>query len=236
MKRSHFFFGIGIIVVPIVLFFVLNTGKANYGRLPVYGERIEPNGADIKDTIYYQVEDFSVTNQHGQTISQANLNDGIYLANFFFASCPDICPAMNRRVKQVYDEFQDMASKNRKAAAEKGIDDTIYVPVRFISFTVDPDNDSVPVLNEYSKNLGVTGNDWYFVTTDKESLFKIGRNYLLPVSIEDRTIDHSQQVLLIDNKNRIRGIYDALDDSEMRRMQDETRVLLYEISLENKNK
>lgn len=235
MKRSHFFLTTGIIIVPIILFFVLNTGKPRYEKLPVFGERIAPDGDKIKDTIFYTVPDFKVTNQDGETITQGNLNDGIYLANFFFATCKDVCPAMNRRVKRVYDELEGLATKNRAAANEKGIDDTVYLPVRFISFTVDPEHDSVPVLKSYVQNMDVKGNNWHFVTTDKENMFKIGRGFLLPVSIEDRTIDHSQQVLLIDNKNRIRGMYDALDDSEMKRMEGEIKVLLYELSMEKQN-
>lgn len=235
MKRSHFFLTLGIIVVPLILFFVLNTGKQNYNRLPVFGEKIPPDGAEIRDTVFYQVPDFRVMNQDGETISQASLNDGIYLANFFFATCRDVCPAMNRRVKVIHDELEELARKNREAAKEKGITDTQYVPVRFISFTVDPENDSVPVLKSYARKMEVNDRNWHFVTTDKESMFRIGRGFLLPVSIEDRTIDHSQQVLLIDRQNRIRGIYDALDDAEMKRMQGEIKVLLYEISEENKD-
>jgi protein SCO1/2 len=136
---------------------------------------------------------------------------------------------MNRRAKLIYDEMQELAYKNRKLAEEKSLEIT-ETPVKFISFTVDPENDSVPVLKAYAEKLKVTGNNWYFTTSDNEQIFKIGRGFLLPVSIEDRTIDHSQQLLLIDKQNRIRGMYDALDDYEMKRLQGEIKVLLYEYS------
>jgi protein SCO1/2 len=207
---------------------MLNTGQQRYVTLPIFGEKIPPEGNN-KDTIYYQIPDFKVVNQNGDTVSQANLNDGIYVANFFFATCKDICPSMNRRAKLIYDEMQELAYKNRKLAEEKGLEIT-QTPVKFISFTVDPENDSVPVLKAYAEKLKVTGNNWYFTTSDNEQIFKIGRGFLLPVSIEDRTIDHSQQLLLIDKQNRIRGMYDALDDYEMKRLQGEIKVLLYEYS------
>lgn len=229
MKRKHFFLSISIIVVPVIIFYMLNTGKQNYISLPIYGERIEPDGVTVKDTIFYKIPDFKVTNQHGEAISQSNLNDGIYLANFFFATCKDVCPSMNRRLKQVYDEMEELAYKNRKLAEEKGMKIT-QTPVHFISFTVDPDHDSVPVLAAYAKKMDVKGNNWHFATTDKENMFKIGRGFLLPVSIEDKTIDHSQQILLVDKQNRIRGMYDALDDAEMKRLKGEIKVLLYEYS------
>jgi protein SCO1 len=129
--------------------------------------------------------------------------------------------------------MQDLAAKNTEVAKEKGLE-IKQTPIRFISFTVDPEHDSVPVLAAYAKNLGVKGSNWHFVTTDKESMFRIGRGFLLPVSIEDRTIDHSQQVLLIDTQNRIRGMYDALDDAEMKRLQGEIKLLLFEIGEEHK--
>ena len=228
-KRSHFIIGISIILLPLVLFMLLNTGNQNYTQLPIFGEKISPDGDTIKDTIYYQVPDFKVVNQFGDTISQKDLNDGIYIANFFFASCEDVCPSMNRRVKQIHDEMENLAYKNRKVAIEKGMD-TVYIPVRFISFTVDPENDSVPVLKKYAERFNVTGNHWYYTTTDKESTFNIGRGFLLPVSIEDKTIDHSQQLLLVDKHNRIRGMYDALDDADMKRLIGEVKLLLYEYS------
>ncbi len=83
-NRKHFLLGAGIIVFPVVIFYMLNVGIPQYGTLPIFGEKIEPNGADVKDTIYYQIPNFKVVNQLGDTITQENLNDGIYLANFFF--------------------------------------------------------------------------------------------------------------------------------------------------------
>jgi protein SCO1/2 len=227
MKKKHFFLGAGILIFPIVVFYLLNTGKPQYAKLPIFGEKIEPNGADVKDTIYYQVPDFKVVNQYGDTVTQRNLNDGIYLANFFFTTCKDVCPSMNRRVKRIYDEMMELAAKNEAIAKKNKVANT-STPVKFISFTVDPETDSVPLLSAYAKRFDVTGNNWYFVTAGKEAIFKVGQGFLLPVSIEDRTIDHSQQILLIDKQNRIRGMYNTLDDADMKRLQGEIKVLLYE--------
>lgn len=227
MKRKHFVLSISILIIPVAIFYMLNTGKQNYASLPIYGERIEPDGITTKDTIYYNIPNFEVTNQYGETVNQSTLNDGIYLANFFFATCKDVCPSMNRRVKEVYNEMQELAAKNAALAKDKNMEVT-QTPVKFISFTVDPDNDSVAVLANYAKRFEITGNNWHFVTTSKENMFKIGRGFLLPVSIEDKTVDHSQQILLVDKQNRIRGVYDALDDAEMKRLKGEIKVLLYE--------
>lgn len=232
MKKKHVFLGLGIIIFPIIVFYMLNVGKPHYKSLPIFGEKIEPNGKDILDTIYYTVPNFKVVNQNGDSITQQNLNDGIYLANFFFASCQDICPSMNRRLQRIYDEMQELQVTNALKAKKNKVANTT-VPVRFISFTVDPDNDSVPVLNAYSKRFTQTGENWHFTTGGKEQIFSIGKGFLLPVSIEDSTIDHSQQILLIDKQNRIRGMYNSLDDSEMKRLNGEIKVLMYEYTNHN---
>lgn len=227
MKRTHFYFGTAIIIIPIVLFFFLNTGKSSFNKLPIYGERVAPNGMDVLDTIYYSIPDFKVLTHLGDSISQKDLNDGIYLANFFFATCKDVCPTMNRRLKDVYEEVNELMKKNQELVKENP-KAKMPIPVRFISFTVDPQNDTLAALAEYAKRFEVKDKNWLFTRTEKEQLFQIGRGFLLPVSIEDRTIDHSQQVLLIDRQNRIRGMYDALSDTEIKRLKDEIKVLLYE--------
>jgi protein SCO1/2 len=209
-KRTSFFIAIAVIVVPILIYFLLHAGKQNFKSLPVFGEKVAPNGDDIKDTIFYTVPDFKVTSQTGETITQKTFSGSIYIANFFFASCKDVCPKMNAKVETIYAKAKE------------------YAEVKFISFSVDPENDSVPVLANYAKKFNADSKIWYFVTGSKDAIFKAGQGFLLPVSIEEKTIDHSQQLLLIDKQNRIRGIYNGLDDLEIKRLNDDIKVLLYE--------
>lgn len=209
MKRRDFYIAAGVIVVPVLLIFTCHLGRQKMKHLPIYGEKIAPETAG-QDTIYYQVPDFHVTDQTGAPISQKNFTGSIYVANFFFASCKDVCPKMNKKVQKVYDTAKE------------------YAEVKFISFTVDPENDSVPVLAGYAKRFEADPKIWHFVTGSKDDIFKAGQGFLLPVSKEDKTIDHSQQLLLIDKQNRIRGIYDGLEDAEVKRLGDEIKVLLYE--------
>jgi protein SCO1/2 len=210
MNRKSFWIAIGLLVVPVAFFFVLRASKQKYKHLPHFGEKIEPNGKDIKDTIFYQIPEFSVTDQNGKELKSSMLTDNIVIANFFFASCKDICPQMNQNLADFYKKAKEWSE------------------VKFVSFTVDPDNDSTEVLANYAKAYKADNHIWHFCRTDKENLFKIGQGFLLPVSIEDKTIDHSQQVLLIDKSRHIRGIYNGLDLNDMKRLNDELKVLLYE--------
>lgn len=211
MGKKHFFIAIGILVVPIAIFFILNQAKHSFGTLPILGERIPPDGVTIKDTIYYQVPPFEMWDQTGKKLNSKDFDGYIIVASFFFASCTDVCPTLNRRLKTVYDKMKDFAE------------------VKFISFSVDPINDSVEVLADYGKKYDANPAIWHFTTTkSQEEVVKIGQGFLLPVSIEDKTIDHSQQLILMDKSKRIRGFYDSFDDAELKRLNEDIRVLLYE--------
>jgi protein SCO1/2 len=201
---------LGLIVVPILIFYIFNAGKQTYNSLPYLGERIAPDGVNIKDTIYYSIPEFKLLAHTGDTITNANFDGNIYVANFFFASCKDVCPKMNAKVETIVTKLAE------------------YPQVKFISHTVDPENDSVATLALYAQRFKAAPSTWYFVTGTKEDIFKAGQGYLLPVSIEDKTIDHSQQLILVDQKRHIRGIYDGLDDKDIRRIKEDIKVLLYD--------
>jgi len=210
--KLSFFIAIAIFVVPLILYFLAKTGKPTYRGLPHFGERVEPNGSDIKDTIFYTVPDFNFISQNSKPVTQQTFANSIYVANFFFATCKDVCPKMNAKMETVY----------------KNILEQEFTEVKFLSITVDPENDSVSVLNQYAKKFNASPEKWYFATGTKESVLKAGRGFLLPVSMEDSTVDHSQQLLLIDKENHIRGIYNGLDEVEIVRLNEEIKVLLYE--------
>ncbi|MES2727503.1 MAG: SCO family protein [Bacteroidota bacterium] len=210
MKRKSFWVATGLLVIPVAIFFLLKASKQNFRRLPYLGEKVEPNGIDIKDTIYYQAPVFSVTDQMGKELNSSMLTDNIIIANFFFTSCKDICPTMNYKLAEIYNKAKEWSE------------------VKFVSFSVDPDNDSTQVLAKYAQQFKADSTIWHFCLTDKANLFKIGQGFLLPVAIEDSTIDHSQQILLIDKSRHIRGLYNGLDNNDMKRLNDELKVLLYE--------
>jgi protein SCO1/2 len=209
LKRT-FYIAFGLLAVPVIVFYIFNAGKQQFDRLPYIGERIPPDGASVKDTIYYTVPGFSLVSQTGETITQKNFDNSIYVANFFFATCKDVCPNMNAKLADVYERYKEFAE------------------VKFISHTVDPENDSVPVLAAYAKRFKADPKIWYFVTGSKDAIFRLGQGYLLPTSMEDSTIDHSQNLILVDKEKHIRGIYDGLDEQDVKRLKDEIKVLLYE--------
>ena len=147
------------------------------------------------DTIYHTIRDFSFTDQDGVTISQDIFKDKIYVADFFFTTCPTICPIMKRQMLRVYEKYKDNPD------------------VLILSHTIDPDYDSVEVLHEFADRLGVSSKTWHFVTGNKDSIYDIGQNSYMVTARQDPDEPggylHSGAFLLIDKDRRVRGIYDG---------------------------
>jgi protein SCO1/2 len=165
--------------------------------LPIYGNRSPVtktvDGKTVTDTIYQTIPKFSTVNQYGDSISNKKLDGNIYVADFFFTTCPSICPVMHRNMLNVYNEFKNAGD------------------FKIISYTIDPKHDSVNVLKKYADNLGITGNTWWFLQGKKEDIYKLSESYLVRRPEEDakQLFIHDGYFILIDKQKRIRGTYDG---------------------------
>jgi protein SCO1/2 len=199
-----------ILAYPVAFWFAISCGKNHFKRLPVYGPvQVSASG----DSVFHAVPDFHLVNQEGKNISQKDLDGKIYVANFFFATCQSVCPQMNGNVRRIQEKF-------------KGSDE-----VRIVSYTVDPEADSVSVLKDYASKMGADNSMWWFLTGSKDSIYNLAREgYLLPAAqrIKENDFFHSQDLLLIDKEKRIRGIYDGTESSEVDTLVDEIKVLMHE--------
>jgi protein SCO1 len=165
------------------------------------------------DTIPFVIPDFNFTNQYGKEISNKDFDDKIYVANFFFATCPDVCPEMNNNLTIVYDKFKS------------------HDNVMILSHTVHPEHDSVAVLAAYAKKLGVNDNKWYFVTGSKTALYRMAEyEYRITATKGSGPKDfiHSEMLVLIDADKHIRGYYNGRDFKEIQRLNDGIKVMLKE--------
>lgn len=194
-------------VLVIVLWNACKPGSGNTDKktLPIYGNRhpIERgvNGKTITDTIYDTIPAFKFVNQYGDSISNKSLDGDIYVADFFFTTCPSICPVMARNMLNVYNAFKTTGD------------------VKILSHSIDPKHDSVPVLKKYADKLGVTGNTWWFLQGKKEDVYKIAeKNYLVAVKKDSTAAGgyiHAGYFVLIDKQKRIRGSYDGTDPKQV---------------------
>jgi protein SCO1/2 len=193
-------------------------------RLPILGERDVRPRADggPADTIFATVPAFKLTNQAGQVITNKTLAGQAYVADFFFATCPGICPKMQGELLKVYTKY----AKDPR--------------VTFVSHTIDPAHDTIPVLQDYAQRLGVTdANRWHFATTGakgepsaKDTVFQLARAYFTAAE-PDKTAPggfaHNGTFALVDDQGHIRGLYDSLNAKEVERLLAELPILLAEI-------
>ena len=199
-----------VILFPVIFWLVLIRGHNNFKKLPVIGPfDISVNG----DTVYHTIPHFEFTNQQGKIISDKNLAGKIYVANFFFATCKTVCPKMNEQVQRVQETFKDVKD------------------LQLLSFTVDPENDTVAALAEYAKRMKADNSKWWFLTGAKDSIYTLAREgFLVPASLGNGARDffHSQDLILVDKDKKMRGIYDGTEPADVDTLIDEIKVLLKE--------
>ncbi|WP_207425489.1 SCO family protein [Pedobacter sp. SYSU D00535] len=190
----------------------------NKQKLPILGQR-EPvektvNGETVVDTIYQTVPAFSFINQDSAVVSDKDFNGKIYVTDFFFTSCPSICPVMHRNMLKVYEKF-------------KGNDE-----VKLLSHTIDFKYDTPAKLKEYATKLGVSGNQWEFVRGTKDSVYTLAeKSYMVAVN-EDKQAPggfvHQGWFILVDKDKRLRGAYDGTNAEQVEQLMKDMEVLLEE--------
>lgn len=220
-KKSIKNFNIGIVlflifVLPPLVYFYTTRGYNTFSKLEVIGKE------------GHKIPDFSFINQNNDVVIKDSLNGNIYIANFFFTSCPTICPVMTK----------NMAYVQRKLR--------VYPDIRFLSHTVDPINDTPERMLDYintlkSKNININLANWDFVTGDKKELYEIASAYFVnvsPDSLAPGGFLHSEYFVIIDKEGKVRsgidknnnvvGVYDGTNDAQMKDLINDIKVLLAE--------
>lgn len=182
--------------------------------LPVY-QPAEVNEKLVDSSIihvakYHKISDFKLTNQNGKEITQANYKDKIYVADFFFTTCQDICPVMTKNMYQLQEELKN--------------DNQILL----LSHTVIPEVDTVEQLKEYAIENNVDDSKWNLVTGDKKQIYELARKSYL--AVEDSNYSqydmiHTENFMLIDKERQIRGFYDGTNSEDINRLLKDIEIL-----------
>lgn len=213
---------LALLIVPSALYIAFTTGKHKFLNLPYYGPKIpydtlDKRGNKIVDTLYHEIPFFEFTNQDGKPFGSANLDGKIYIANFFFTTCPGICLKTST---QLVDLQRKIKGDHRIQPGE----------VQLVAFTVKPEEDSVPVLKAYAQRLQADSTIWNLLTGDREEIYDLGqKGYLINANVDVKApggIFHSGDFLLIDRENRIRGIYDGTSSAEVKKLMEDVRTLI----------
>ena len=208
----------GLYEFAFLLITLFITACQSTDKLPILGNREavirNENGLPVTDSVYHTVPDFAFVSQYGDTVTNHTLDGKIYVADFFFVTCPTICPKMKTQLKRVYDQFRD--NKN----------------VVLLSHTIDPARDSVAVLREFADNLGVKDRQWLFVTGNRDAIYEIGEKSYMVTAQADSTapggLIHSGAFILVDTQKHIRGIYDGTTEEGVDKLMVDIKKLLDE--------
>jgi protein SCO1/2 len=213
LKRAQFFRMLGLAMIIMQLFSCGDQEK----RLPMIPDGVKTtiiDGKEVIDTIYKSIPEFSYYNQDSVLINN-NLFDGkIYVADFFFTSCPTICPVMHRNMMKVFEKYKD------------------HPDVMLLSHTIDYKYDKPSKLKAYKTKLGADGKQWQFVWGTKEAIYSTAQhNYLVAVG-EDKAAAggyiHQGYLVLIDKHRRIRNAYDGTNEEQVRKLMIDMDILLKE--------
>ncbi|WP_374757499.1 SCO family protein [Dyadobacter arcticus] len=196
---------------------MLNCNNSD-NKLPILGERDwtkkTVDGKEVVDTIYNTIPSFSFVDQNGDTISEAFVKDKIYVTDFFFTTCPTICPVMKRQMIKVYHAYEGNPE------------------LKILSHSIDPEHDTPKVLKQYATDLGIQGNQWLFLTGQKEKIYEIGQKSYMVTAKKEQSAEggyiHSGAFILVDKERHVRGMYDGTTEEGTQKLIADIQTLLSE--------
>lgn len=203
--------------LPLVCYFVVKGYSDSAINMPRHyfpdsvSTRTE-RGKQVTDTVWHKLADFNLVNQQGDSATWDKLRGKVIVADFFFTHCPTICPPMTRNMKWVQTSIT-----NAQRVGDKTPDF-----LHFLSFSIDPDRDSVQQLKKWADRFQINPDQWWLLTGDRKSIYDMAINEMKLGTIDGRGIDtdfvHSDYFVLIDTNRLVRGYYHGLDSADLARL------------------
>lgn len=215
------------VLIPLMSYFILRYYSDEAVVMPrrFYDDSIinvVKDGKRTSDTVFHSARNITLLNQRGDTVSLDQLKGKVLVMDFFFTHCGSICPTLTRNMKKLQDAIKKQ--DNIKYA------DTNFV--QLISFTVDPERDSVPVLKKYADKFGVNHDVWWMLTGPKKTIYDFAFEELKVDKYSDEPIDsnfvHTSRFTLLDKDRVVRGYYNGLDDSSLSNLSRDIVLLMLE--------
>ena len=215
MLKKYWLFATSMIIISLITVFSFYNVLTPEKKLPIYQpsmvkfQLVDSTIQHVKR--FHKIDDFKLINQNNDTITNEIYDGKIYVADFFFTTCPGICPIMKENMIDIQKEFVN--------------DDQVLL----LSHTVTPEIDSVEILKDYSIDNGIIDSKWNLVTGDKKQIYNLARkSYLVAEDIEsDIKYDmiHTENFVLVDPNRRIRGFYDGTSSESMERLIEDIYIL-----------
>jgi len=209
MKIKYFSFILAIII------FCIGCADPQSANLPILGKKKIVDGNEVD----HAIPDWEFLNQDSVLVTNKDLAEYVYVSDFFFRSCPTICPKTMREMKRIYTEFEQNPQ------------------VKLISFTIDPKRDTPSKLKEYASNLEVNDNKWWFLHGEKEETYDLALEYF-NTAYEDADVpggfNHSGKLILTDKSGHIRSFSEGTDPNETPKLIRDIKILLKEYQVDDK--
>jgi len=208
------FFGIVLLCLSAVIIYLFYNALQPKKTLPIYQPSMV-NPELVDDSLqyvkkYHQIADFSLTNQNGENITQEDYKDKIYIADFFFTTCPSICPIMTKNMLEIQKRLKN---------------DTVLL----LSHSVTPEIDSVPQLKKYAVEKGIDDRIWNLVTGNKKQIYELARKSYMAVKTDgdggSYDMIHTENFILVDKKSQVRGFYDGTKMEDVEKLMDDLDIL-----------
>jgi len=215
------------LLLPLVAYFIVKQQSEKAVVMPRHYYQdtvleVVTKGKKHFDTAWHRVKDFALVNQEGRTITWDDLKGKIVIADLFFTRCPTICPGMTRNMKRMAESIHN----------GERVGDRTNKQVHFISFSIDPERDSVQQLKKWADRFQVNPEQWWLLTGEKQVIYDLAINEL-KVGLEDgQGVDtnfiHSDKFILIDSNRHVRGYYNGLDSASLAHLTNDLVLLTME--------
>lgn len=235
MSRTARFALVLALIIPLICYFIVKMVSERTARVP---PKFFPDTVIIDtikgklhtDTQWHRIPDFTFTNQLGRRVSLSELTymkdddmlNKIVVADFFFTRCPTICPTLTRNMRKLQESITNA----------QRVGNTQPDFIHFISFSVDPERDSVPALKKWADRFQVNPEMWWLLTGDKKEIYNLSINEMRLAAVDGKGVDtsfiHTDRFVLIDRNRIIRGLYSGLDSADLARLSEDIVLLSLE--------
>jgi len=222
------------ILLPLVSYFIVRKYSESAITMPrhYFADSVivkTENGKQYTDTIWHSLTDFSLTNQLGNTVSWKDIKGKIIVADFFFTHCPTICPLLTKNMKRLQESITN----------SQRVGDKTNQSIHFLSFSIDPERDSVERLKYWANRYQINPDQWWLLTGNKKTIYDLIINEM-KVPVEDgQGVDtsfmHTDHFVLIDSNRYVRGFYHGLDSASLAKISEDIVLLTMEKSPKEKS-
>lgn len=227
MNRKALYAVMLAILLPLVSYFIVKNKSEHAINMPRHYfpdtvVTVTKKGKHSKDTVWHQVADFALTNQENKPVSWDSLKGKIIIADFFFTHCPTICPGLTRNMKRL---AESVNNGNR-------VGDRSNQQVHFLSFSIDPERDSVERLKNWADRFQINPEQWWLLTGNKKMIYDL-IIHEMKIPVEDgQGVDtdflHTDHFVLIDSNRHVRGFYHGLDSASLATLSQDLVLLTLE--------